>query len=317
MAEMPMPHSVQKRKIVERLKGLGGKAKINEIRKILEEIPKYKSGPYGKMRSWLADEIEGARTKRKVKAVDVFAVKKEGAFQVGLIGQPSTGKSSLVKALSGAQIAVADYSFTTLKPHPAIIQIQGVDFQLVDLPGLIEEASKGKGLGKRVLSAVRTVDGIAFVHDVSKPLQELEQMVKELVSAGIKPLEDKPAIIIANKIDLLQHQSKLGEVGRRFKNYKIVPVSATESKNLGLLKAAIWEMTGWIKVYSFGGKERPVPLPKDATVKEFAERIHKDFVESFKYAKIWGPSAKFAGQRVGLSHILQDNDEVEIVLKNV
>lgn len=310
---MPMPHAVQKRKIDERLKGLEGKNRIKEIRKILNEIPEYKSGPYGEMRNWLADQIKTAKIKKKIKAADVFTVKKEGAFQVGLIGQPSTGKSSLVKSLSGAQIKVAEYAFTTLKPQPAIIQIHGVDFQLVDLPGLIEEASKGKGLGKRILSAIRNVDGIVFVHDITKPLEEIEQILKELEIAGIT---DKPAIIAVNKIDLLNDSEKIEEIEKRFNNYKVIPVSATENKNLETLKNAMWEMTNWIKIYPKGNRERPVPLPKNATVKDFAKKIHKDFVEKFSHAKIWGPSAKFDGQKVGLTHELQDNDEVEIVLKH-
>lgn len=311
---MPMPHAIQKQKILERLKNLEGKAKVKEIQKILEEISQYKSGPYGEMRSWLAEQIEKTRVKRKIKAADSFAVKKEGQFQVGFIGQPSTGKSSIIKALSGAQIKVAEYAFTTLKPQPAIIQIYGIDFQLLDLPGLIEAASQGKGLGKRILSVIHNVDGLLFVHDITKPTDELKQIIIELKKSGITPLKDKPAVIVANKTDLIQDEQKIVEMQKEFNEYKIVAVSAKENKNLELLKEAIWSLSGFIKVYSKGDLSKPVALQKEATVKDFAKKIHKEFVEKFKYAKITGPSAKFAEQKVGLNHKLQDNDIVEIAI---
>lgn len=313
---MPMPHFIQQRKIIERLKHLEGKAKVQEIQKILLEIPNYKSGPYGEIRSWLEEEIQHTRIKRQIKAADFFAVKKEGQFQVGFLGQPSTGKSSIIKALSHAQIKVAAYAFTTLKPQPAIIQINGIDFQLLDLPGLIENASQGKGLGKRILSVVHNVDGIVFVMDITKPLEELNQIIHELIETGIVPLKDKPAIIAVNKIDLLEDIQKLEEIQNAFNTYKIIPISALQQKNLFQLKDAIWEMSGFIRVYSKGDMKKPIALWKGATIKDFAAKIHHEFVEKFKEAKITGPSAKFPEQKVGLNHVLQDTDRVEIILNN-
>jgi ribosome-interacting GTPase 1 len=85
------------------------------------------------------------------------------------------------------------------------------------------------------------------------------------------------------------------------------------------LKEKIWEISGYIRVYT---KERdkppekkPIVVRKGATVKDVAERIHEDFVKYFKFAKVWGKSAKFPGEKVGLDHVLEDGDIVEIRIK--
>ncbi len=82
------------------------------------------------------------------------------------------------------------------------------------------------------------------------------------------------------------------------------------------LKRKIWEASGMIRVYTKerGKKhvERPVVVKKGSTVKDVAERIHEDFLKFFKFAKVWGKSAKFPGEKVGLDHVLEDGDIVEI-----
>jgi len=309
-----MPHAVQKQKILERLKSLDGKAKVREIRLILSEIPQYKSGPYGELRGWLLEEIEKASVKSKVKAREFFAVKKQGDFQICFIGQPSSGKTSLINALSNAELKTGAYAFTTLKPQAATIHVFGVDFQLIDLPGLIEGAAFGKGFGKRVLAVARNADGFIFVDDLSRPVEELRQIINELESYGGKGFaKSKPAMIIANKTDLPIALESIKELRKEFSDFDIVEASALEKKNIECIKNGIWKLSGLIRVYSKGESSRPVALYPGATVKDFTERIHKELVESFNFARIWGKSAIFPGQKVGLAHELNDNDVVEIV----
>lgn len=313
-----MPHTVQKQKIVECLKSLEGKAKAREIKKILQEIPQYKSGPYGELRGWLLEEIEKSRVKGKVKSREIFAIKKQGDFQICFVGQPSSGKTSLINALSTAELKTGAYAFTTLKPQAVTIQIFGVDFQLLDLPGLIEGASVGKGFGKRVLAVVRNVDGLVFVADLSKPIGELEQIMQELNSYKLNSLVcPARSIIVGNKIDLPNAQQALEALKKKFPNFTVVSASAFEKTNLEEVKSGIWKLSGLIRVYSHGDNSKPVALYPPATVKDFAERIHKELAENFLYAKVWGSSAKFPGQKVGLKHELEDNDIVEIVSKSI
>ncbi len=311
---MPMPHTIQRQKIAERLKCLEGKTKVREIRKILQEISQYKSGPYGEMRAWLMNEIGKTQVKRKIKAREGFAVKRQGDFQIGFLGQPSAGKTTLINALSGANMKTASYAFTTLKPQAATIQIFGVDFQLVDLPGIIERASEGKGLGKRILATTKSMDGFVFVADASRPVEELKKIVEEVRAFDAKLLE-KPAIIVANKCDLAEAQQRVETIEKFFPEKTIISISAIQGKGMEKVREKIWVMSGLIKAYSYGKPKKPLALYPPATVKDFAEKIHKELVEQFAFAHVWGASAKFPGQKVGLAHELKDNDIVEIIAK--
>ena len=87
-----------------------------------------------------------------------FTVKKQGDATVGLIGFPSTGKSTLLNKLTNANSLIGSYEFTTIDVIPGMMKFQGANIQILDLPGLITGASIGKGRGREILSAVRNVD---------------------------------------------------------------------------------------------------------------------------------------------------------------
>ena len=114
---MALPPDIQKRKIKKRLIGLEGKARLNEIKKILEELPGYKTGDYGEIRKSLMKEIAKTKTRSKIKHQDWLGVPRQGDKQFCLVGAPSSGKSSLLSKLSGMKIKIAEYEFTTLKTY--------------------------------------------------------------------------------------------------------------------------------------------------------------------------------------------------------
>jgi len=303
---MALPHVIQMQLIQKRIKGKEGKQKINELKKIAEELPSFTSGAYAEIRKWIQEEIGKTKTRAKVKHQDWIGIKKEGAAQLVLVGAPNIGKSSLLKALSDIQIKVANYAFTTLKPIPSIIKYEGIEVQLVEIPGLIKGAHEDKGGGKRLLGIIRGADGIILMHDLSRSTEEVKMILQELVEAGI----EKPMLIAANKIDIgMQNLEKLK---KEFPDKTILPISVKQEIGLEELKKQTWKLTGLIKVYT-QDKKQPIALPKGATVKELAEKVHKDFVKRFKQAIVTGTSAKFPKQRVGLGHVVEDGDVVEIV----
>jgi GTP-binding protein len=122
---------------------------------------------------------------------------------VGLVGPPNAGKSSLLRALTAARPKVADYPFTTLDPELGVAEVNGMRFVIADIPGLIEGAAQGAGLGQRFLRHIERTKAIVYVLDgaAPDPWTELETVRKEL--AQFSPsLAERPYVVAVNKVDL-------------------------------------------------------------------------------------------------------------------
>ncbi len=124
-----------------------------------------------------------------------YDVKKTGDATVVLVGLPSVGKSTLLNRLTNAKSKVAAYQFTTLTVVPGVMDYRGARIQVLDLPGIIEGASSGRGLGKRVLSVARNADLILFVVDVFQP-EAVNVLRRELRNIGIRADESPPNVVI-------------------------------------------------------------------------------------------------------------------------
>src|ERR671931_856356 len=124
-----------------------------------------------------------------------FDIRKTGDATVVFVGLPSVGKSTLLNALTNANSRVASYQFTTLTAVPGMLHHRGAKIQVLDLPGIIEGASTGKGFGKRVLSVARGADLVLVVLDVFQP-HHLSVLKKELREAGIRLDEEPPEIVV-------------------------------------------------------------------------------------------------------------------------
>src|SRR5437867_1260459 len=125
-----------------------------------------------------------------------YAVKKSGNATVGLVGFPSVGKSTLLNAITDATSAVAAYDFTTLDVIPGLLEHRGAKIQVLDMPGLIRGASKGRGRGKEVLSVARGCDLILLMIDVFET--HVDVLEEELRLAGIR-LNERPADVTLTK----------------------------------------------------------------------------------------------------------------------
>ena len=304
---MPMPHRTFAEVAKRRLVGKEGSEHVATIRALLGELPGYRNGPYADLRKWLEGELDRTRVRAKVLHRDSLQVRREGAAQIALVGPPNAGKSSLLQALSNIQIKTGDYAFTTLRPVPALTRIGGVLVQLVEIPGLIEGAHDDRGGGRALLGVLRNADGIVFCRAVNEPPASLDVVRAEVAAAGI----EKPAIVALTKADEVDEPDPRG-----VEELEAVVVSIIDDASLDRLRDAIWRLTGLMRVYPRRDgvvDDEPFALPVGATVADVADRVHHEVGRSCAGALLWGPSARFDGQRVGRAHVVADGDVVEVV----
>lgn len=352
----------------------------DEIKKIEEEIQKT---PYNKATQkhigMLKAKLARLRTsaeKKSGKAGAGYSVRKSGDATVLLVGFPSVGKSTLLNELTNADSKIGEYDFTTLNIIPGMLEYNGAKIQLLDIPGMVADASSGKGKGKEILSVIRNADLILIMID-AKNLEQCETIERELYSAGFR-LNQKspdikifkknrggikvestlkltklshetiktvlrefkinnaeilirddisldelidclmksrlyvPCLFLANKIDLVDEKQI-----EKIRKENFVFISALKKTNIDFLKELIWQKLGLMRIYMkrIGKKadmKTPLIVVKNSNVSDICAKIHKDFLRNFKFARIWGPSSDFDGQKVGLEHKLQDEDVVEL-----
>lgn len=160
---------------------------------------------------------------------------------VGLVGLPNVGKSSLISAMSNAHPKIADYPFTTLTPVLGKVEMGfGKSYVLVDIPGLIEGAHKGTGLGDEFLRHVERTRVIAHVIDLtSKNHLKNYKIVEEEMGKYETSLIKRPEVIVLNKADLVS-EDKIDDVSKLFPNKRVFVVSALTRKGIERLKKALY-----------------------------------------------------------------------------
>ena len=166
---------------------------------------------------------------------------------VGLIGFPNVGKSTILASITSAKPKIANYHFTTLKPNLGVVSIgEGHSYVLADIPGLIEGASEGLGLGHEFLRHVERTRLLLHVIDASgqenrDPVEDFYKINDELKQYSEK-LSEKKQIIVLNKMDLPQSQENLEKIKEEFGGkYEIYEVSAATGQGLDELKKIAYE----------------------------------------------------------------------------
>lgn len=158
---------------------------------------------------------------------------------VGLVGFPSVGKSTILSVISNATPKIAAYHFTTLSPNLGVVKVYDDTFVMADLPGLIEGASEGLGLGFQFLRHTSRCKVIAHVLDMSResarnPIEDYEIIKNELKKYNEKML-NKPSVIIANKMDAEGASENLKEFKKKYPNELVIPISAATNQGLDKL----------------------------------------------------------------------------------
>jgi GTP-binding protein len=175
---------------------------------------------------------------------------------VGLVGYPNAGKSTLISRISAAKPKIADYPFTTLTPNLGVVSMSDDrSFVVADVPGLIEGAHEGHGLGMKFLAHLERTKILVHVIDVSSfsgrdPVDDFEiirQELQEFVGTGedvAEALASKPQIAAANKIDAMDDPARLEKLKKHLKKKKVAlyPISAVTGEGLPALMEAMWSV---------------------------------------------------------------------------
>ncbi len=199
---------------------------------------------------------------------------------VGLVGFPSVGKSTLISICSACKPKIADYHFTTLVPNLGVVQVKdGRSFVMADLPGLIEGASNGAGLGFQFLKHIERTRVIVHVIDMSglegrDPIVDYQKINNELVTYNPK-LMLRPQIVVANKMDLPSSKENLIKFKEKYPDLNVIAISAYTKDNLDALlyeianeldKVSLDDFNETVKdevvEYKFIPKEEPFRIEK-------------------------------------------------------
>jgi ribosome-interacting GTPase 1 len=302
--------------------------KITLLEELISSIPHHKGtdklrAAYRRRLSKLKDAAAHAG-KQVSKRESAYSIDSEGAGQVVVVGPTNVGKSSLLAALTNATPEVSQAPYTTWTPTPGMMLMENVQIQLIDTPPLNPEY-----IDSEMVDMIRRSDMILLVVDLQAgPIRQIDEAIAFLGQHRIVPRHLKqrasrrratfvPLLVLVNKHD----DERTEEDFQIFlelleEDWPLLPVSTQSGRNLEYLKQVVFERLEIMRIYSKApGKDpdrsSPFTMKRGGTVAEFAGKIHQDFAENLKTARVWG-SGVYEGQMVSRDHVLHDGDVVEL-----
>ncbi len=308
--------------------------KLVALKKMWVILPKHKASEKVQVIlktkiSEVSDEIEQIKAGPKKAAPNSFKIPKQGAGQIVILGAPNVGKSRLLTRLTRATPEVAPYPFTTREPAPGMMDWEDIRLQLIDLPPItadfyepfITDFTRGADAAILMLDLADD-DGPFSLETVIEKLRSYRRFLTGKIPDNA---DDDPTVfylktlLVANKMDADGANDRL-EIAREMfgEKFPFHVISAENGNGLDELKTLLFKLLSIIRIYGkMPGKladmAAPFTIPIGGTVMDFAERVHADFAEGLKSAKVWG-SAAFDGQTVKRDHVLMDKDVVELHL---
>ena len=314
--------------------------RLEHLREMLRVIPKHKGTDHLqadlKHRIKELDEELAGPKRGGARSSPSLVVRPEGAAQVAILGPPNSGKSALHARLTGSSARVAPYPFTTQYPEPGMMPVEDILLQLVDLPPLSPQHPV-----TWIGSTLQSADACLLVVDISDPaavqqVEDLQTMLEgrragltrawpvdpDPVGQETEEAEDPfaltlPVLLVANKSDL--DPDSRADVAALEEllgiDYPAMVVSAETGAGLDRLGPWLFDRLGIVRVYTKApGKpadlHKPFTLRRGQTVADVARLVHRELLESIKYARLW--SAAHDGQHVGRDHPLEDRDVIEL-----
>ncbi len=299
------------------------------LRRMLQLVPKHKGTD--RLQAELKARVSEARraVEREAsapKSRSTWRIPRQGAGRIVIIGAPNAGKSLLVKELTRAEPEVAEFPFTTREPLPAMMDVDGVQIQLVDTPPIVAgQVTPG------MLNLVRTADAAALVFDGSSDdapcatldvVRELEQRSTRLSRSGGFDEQDfavirVPTLIVVThadnadwplRLDLLRETSAA--------DLPVLPADLANSSMHQPLGRALFSLLGLIRIFTQRPGESPemntpLTVSHGGTVEDLALQIHEDLAAGMRFAKVWSRH-RSAVEIVGREYVLSDGDVVEL-----
>lgn len=300
--------------------------KLDALREMLSAVPKHKASE--KLQAELKRKIAALRSgggkKGPGRRGPAHHVERSGAAQIAIVGPPNSGKSRLVADLTAATPEVADYPFTTRTPTPGIALVDGIPFQLVDLPPVT-----GDYVEPWLLELVRNADLLLVLLDLGSDelLDHYDQVIAALDGFHVSldppppPEERDPGthhakhVLAGNKADAPGAADRLEILRDVIGDRPFFPVSLQTRVGLDEMFREVVRVLDVIRVYTkHPGREadlaEPFVLPRGSTVEDAARAIHKELAAQMKFARGFGPRFH-DGQAVGRDLVLEDGDVLE------
>ncbi|KAL9602567.1 MAG: hypothetical protein Q9219_001711 [cf. Caloplaca sp. 3 TL-2023] len=365
--------------ITEKIKEIEDEMRRTQKNKATEYHLGLLKGKLARLRAQLLEPTPGAGSG----AGSGFDVSKSGDARIALVGFPSVGKSTFLSKITKTKSEVAAYSFTTLTAIPGVLEYGGAEIQILDLPGIIEGASEGKGRGRQVISAAKTSDLICMILDATKKAEQRALIEAELEAVGIRLNREPPNIYLkakkagGMKITFQSPPKNLDEkmLYNILRDYKLLncevlvrdenatvddfidvimkdhrkyikclyvynkidsvsldfldqlarePNTVVMSCELDLgiqdVVERCWQELQLLRIYTKRKGEEPdfseaLIVRNKSSIEDVCDQVHRTLKETFKYSMVWGASARHVPQRVGLGHVVADEDVVSIIAR--
>jgi small GTP-binding protein len=286
--------------------------KIAAVEEMMATIPRHKGTE--KLQAELKKKMSALRKESETQKKsggrrEFFVVDREGARQLAIVGPPNAGKSQLLRDLTNATPEVAEYPYTTRTPIPGMMVFENVRLQLVDLPPISPEYTESW-----VAQVIRNADAVLWIVDISDDdvLERLDETQNWLANAKVD-LGRMKVLMVGNKTDAVGSDERASIVREIYQERFPFVLRSSKAEEF---KKIVYDFLDVVRVYTKAPGKKPdfndpYVVPRGSTVLDVAEKVHRDFVENLKYARLWS-SGKPEGIMVPRDFVINEGDVLEL-----
>jgi len=286
--------------------------KIAAVEEMMATIPRHKGTE--KLQAELKKKMSALRKESETQKKsggrrEFFVVDREGARQLAIVGAPNAGKSQMLRDLTNATPEVAEYPYTTRTPIPGMMVFENVRLQLVDLPPISREYTESW-----VAQVIRNADAVLWIVDISDDdvLERLDETQNWLANAKVD-LGKMKVLMVGNKTDAVGSDERASIVREIYQERFPFVLRSSKAEEF---KKIVYDFLDVVRVYTKAPGKKPdfndpYVVPRGSTVLDVAEKVHRDFVENLKYARLWS-SGKPEGIMVPRDFVINEGDVLEL-----